>query len=682
MTSKHDIQSDEHDQSSPNEADRLKAEQSLQADKTPRIDWGASMMSGSSVHEKESGPLSDQSAVSSPDEQIAPQSVDQKAMQTKEDIEQGIVKSIDEPVESSDLEQHDELPSQSEPVVEVSQEGEKTQSDTLEETAFEENSEPASRLAEEEVLNDNASQEESSTSALDDKNIDSAGGLMGPNEPGLSVEEDELAEQDTSLEVVGLVQEQSNDADAFQHEVSEEIIDSAIQLEDADASQVGSAAKPMQPEDDQDKSTFGEGMVEDNQGEQSVEGGRKVRRPDVLRDLYAEEDLVQSARQLGPTDQGEQVTAAGANVITRELSPPKGGSIAEEFSPADNARLSVLAKTKILAPLGINYADSVRVEALNAGEKTVKNTRKKPLKNRIIQWGVLFQKWRLQQAAQRRSWLKQALIFSGIVHGLILSIHFNAFGVKTLLQDTRGLDVVLVNTQSAERPEDPQAIAQVNLSGGGLSEQDQIMQSPSMSNQVISVEDFLLQEAQKKLATLEEKQQKLLSQLVDGRFINRENEADGEEAKTDKQDELEETLLKQSSLPSELAENLITYNKRPRRQFSAPNVASDPTAIYRDSWRTKVQEIGTVHYPKYGGEKLYGTLILSVTVKADGYIRQIEVDQSSGNPFLDKAAIRIARMGEPYGVFSPEIRSRYDEIVITRRWNFTNDILRANKLGE
>ncbi len=76
--------------------------------------------------------------------------------------------------------------------------------------------------------------------------------------------------------------------------------------------------------------------------------------------------------------------------------------------------------------------------------------------------------------------------------------------------------------------------------------------------------------------------------------------------------------------------------------------------------------------------KLYGSLLLSVSIRADGSVEKVGVQRSSGHKVLDEAAVRIVKMAAPYAPFPPDIRKDYDIIEITRTWKFErSDRVRA-----
>ena len=102
-------------------------------------------------------------------------------------------------------------------------------------------------------------------------------------------------------------------------------------------------------------------------------------------------------------------------------------------------------------------------------------------------------------------------------------------------------------------------------------------------------------------------------------------------------------------------------------------------AQYVDGWRVKVERVGNLNYPEAAKGKAYGSLLLSVIIRADGSVQQVLVDRSSGHRVLDDAARRIVQMASPYAAFPPDIARDTDIIEITRTWTFTtSDRLQAN----
>jgi protein TonB len=90
-----------------------------------------------------------------------------------------------------------------------------------------------------------------------------------------------------------------------------------------------------------------------------------------------------------------------------------------------------------------------------------------------------------------------------------------------------------------------------------------------------------------------------------------------------------------------------------------------------------VERVGNLNYPDEAKRmKLYGDLLLHVSLRADGSVKQIRVVRSSGHKVLDDAAVRIVRLASPFAPFPAEIRKEVDILDITRTWQF----LSSNRL--
>lgn len=77
------------------------------------------------------------------------------------------------------------------------------------------------------------------------------------------------------------------------------------------------------------------------------------------------------------------------------------------------------------------------------------------------------------------------------------------------------------------------------------------------------------------------------------------------------------------------------------------------------------------------GKKLYGTLQITVEIRADGMLEKVEIDRSSAKPALDEAALTIVRRAAPFAPLPSGIldaTGRPAEILsITRYWTFSPD---------
>ena len=135
--------------------------------------------------------------------------------------------------------------------------------------------------------------------------------------------------------------------------------------------------------------------------------------------------------------------------------------------------------------------------------------------------------------------------------------------------------------------------------------------------------------------------------------------------------DLAESARAMARLEGEINKSVDEYNKRPRKKFIGARTEEYRFAQYIEDWRQKVERIGTLNYPEAARGKLYGSLVLSVSINHDGSLNRVDINRSSGYKVLDDAARRIVQMASPYSPFPPEIRRDTDILEITRTWYFT-----------
>ncbi|HEY5763605.1 MAG TPA: TonB family protein [Rhodocyclaceae bacterium] len=275
-------------------------------------------------------------------------------------------------------------------------------------------------------------------------------------------------------------------------------------------------------------------------------------------------------------------------------------------------------------------------------------------------------------ADRRFAW---ALGASLAAHALILSIHFGLPSAERIFRE-RPLDVVLVNAKTTRKPQKAEVLAQSNLDGGGNTDESRRARTPlPASTQHIAGDK--LEAAQQRVFQLEKLQRDLLAQIKrEAPKVNAgktKNAQPQETPPTVSGRDLADNALAMARLQAEIDRNLEAYAKRPRRAFVGARAAEYRFARYVEDWRLKVERIGTLNYPPAARGKLYGNLIMTVIVRADGQVEAVEVNRSSGHKVLDDAARRIVQMAAPFAPFPSDIRRDTDIIEITRTWFFTRD---------
>lgn len=97
-------------------------------------------------------------------------------------------------------------------------------------------------------------------------------------------------------------------------------------------------------------------------------------------------------------------------------------------------------------------------------------------------------------------------------------------------------------------------------------------------------------------------------------------------------------------------------------------------APYLDSWKRKVERLGTLNYPRDSRrQRMSGNPVVAVTIRADGTLRDISVQRSSGHREIDQAALNILKLASPFDPFPPALRQKYDQLRFAYEWQFLGE---------
>jgi protein TonB len=233
------------------------------------------------------------------------------------------------------------------------------------------------------------------------------------------------------------------------------------------------------------------------------------------------------------------------------------------------------------------------------------------------------------------------------------------------------MDVVLVNAKSAAKPEKADALAQANLDGGGNTDKKLRARSPfpTVDERDPSRE---LKAAESRMKRLEEEAKQLMTQMKSKAQVASVEVTPQSASKDAEARDLMEKSLEIARLEAQIRRDYQAYQERPKRKFVGARASEYRFARYVDNWRLKIERVGNLNYPQEAkARKLYGSLQLTVAIKADGEVESVEVNRSSGHKVLDQAAIRIVRLASPFERFPDNIRADTDILHITRTWTFT-----------
>ena len=261
--------------------------------------------------------------------------------------------------------------------------------------------------------------------------------------------------------------------------------------------------------------------------------------------------------------------------------------------------------------------------------------------------------------AWRRHPFQFALCASLVIHLVFLSIRWGAGEIQSRRLNTP-LSVVLVNASSKSPPAQANKLAQADLQGGGKTE-----------NQDATALHRARLGAEARLEVLEKQQKQMLAKLNEQRARSGGRKS-GEEQKITPQ---------LNSLEAELAKRLQTDGRGPRRKvLTGANTKAVSFAHYYDAMRQKIEAYGSAFFPRANGRPLYGSLIIVVSVDAQGNITSnaqgkdgLSIGRSSGNAELDRQALAIVRASAPFGPFPSEMRKQIDVLDWVSTFEFGRD---------
>lgn len=273
--------------------------------------------------------------------------------------------------------------------------------------------------------------------------------------------------------------------------------------------------------------------------------------------------------------------------------------------------------------------------------------------------------------------LKLSILLSFVLHFLAIQlIHFKP--IKPLQNKLSQIEVVLTNSKDNQQV-DADVVGQSNSNKGGNIEKDIHKKSPlpiitenkntfQLNNrgdqpEVGKASSPSQEKTVKKEAPILN-EPKAIQQPKESKIIN----------KSISKEDILASAIEISASDAALSNQVSNFEKQPRRKYIGARTKEYKYALYAEAWRQKVETLGNMNYPEEAREKKFsGQLRMTVSLKPDGRIDNIEINQSSGFKILDEAAKRIVELGSPYAPFPEDIRKEVDILSITRTWTFTKD---------
>ena len=263
---------------------------------------------------------------------------------------------------------------------------------------------------------------------------------------------------------------------------------------------------------------------------------------------------------------------------------------------------------------------------------------------------------------------------AALVHGIvILGVTFSAPGSKAEQGDGPALEVVLVNDQAPTVAKNPNAqyLAQRSQLGSGNTLKRERALIPRSSMSPMEREGIPNGEGDASDQTGRD--------LGDDEIIATQAPTTkilyfASATAADQPAKLPLLLEKRPDLgmaPNDDGVMLRMRGEARQQLWIAADTRESDVAVYLDSWRRKVERVGTVNFPEAARrERHSGTPVIEVTIGADGKLLESVVRRSSGHAEIDEAAMRILMLAAPYDPFPSELSARHDEIRIAYEWQF------------
>ncbi len=263
------------------------------------------------------------------------------------------------------------------------------------------------------------------------------------------------------------------------------------------------------------------------------------------------------------------------------------------------------------------------------------------------------------QTAWQRHPFRLALCISLVIHIIFLSVRWGFGEIENRRLNTP-LSVVLVNASNKTPPKEANKLAQADLQGGGKT-----------ANQDATALHRARLGTEARLEILEKQQKQMLAKLSEERLRSGGRKSGDDQKMTPQL----------NSLEAELAKRLQADGREPRRKvLTGTSAKAVIFAHYYDAMRQKIEAYGSAFFPRANGRPLYGSLVIVVSVDAQGRITTnaqgkdgLSIGRSSGNPELDRQAIAIVRASAPFGPFPSEMRNQIDVLDWVSTFEFARD---------
>lgn len=265
--------------------------------------------------------------------------------------------------------------------------------------------------------------------------------------------------------------------------------------------------------------------------------------------------------------------------------------------------------------------------------------------------------------------------FALLVHAVVvLGVTFHSGLLQDPEEPLPSLDVILVQKQSPEAPDEADFLAQADQQGGGTLE-EAVRPAAPLTGPALKPETGIAPHPSE--AAAPDPSPKQPTDVLTTKESDQEtHQEEPREEQPQRELPRAEKLMRQATevarLEAELSRDIEAYAKRAKHKYISASTREYLYASYMQAWVDKVERIGNLNYPDEARRRgLSGELVLDVAINHDGSVASVRVLEPSPSPVLDEAAERIVRLAAPFTPLPPAIREKVDVLHITRTWQFT-----------
>ncbi len=266
--------------------------------------------------------------------------------------------------------------------------------------------------------------------------------------------------------------------------------------------------------------------------------------------------------------------------------------------------------------------------------------------------------------------LSATLVLSLLLHGLAI------LGVGFALEDAAPvmptLDVILTQTSTPLTPKQADFLAQASNQGGGESEKTSRPRDTDLGLVVKPDPGVAPRELRAQAPVPQPPPQTRVVTSVRGQAATPQPRATPQvppDTLPPGRERIDRDMA-MARLAAEIHLRSERYAKRPSRKFVSASTKEYAWAAYLRAWVDRAERVGNLNYPDEARRRrLRGTVVINVGIRRDGSVERADIVQTSGIPLLDEAALRIARLAEPYPPL-PKTAEDPDILNVVRTWQF------------